>query len=132
MQAFVEGMTRLIAQFQARAGIDALILHRGANSTTLVRKAWTGRTAFRINDIANEVSRIEWSDRDFFIPVVDYKISGVRVLPDLGDWFEYDLPEPYGNQRFEISAPEGEQAWRHCDPMGMLYRIHTKRMLGTE
>lgn len=131
MDVGIAAMERLIRTFQRKLGIRNLVYHSGVNTVVLERKAWTGRTAFRISDISNEVSRIQWSDRDIFIPVADLSIGGNLHIPLQGDWMEIDFPEPYGLQRFEVSAPDGEQIFRYSDPQAMIYRIHVKRMRGS-
>lgn len=126
MAIFEDAMLQLIADMQSEAAI--LINYRRGNSVTVLdRKAWVGRTMFRVTDQTN--SRIIWSDRDFLIPAVDLTIDGVQVTPQDGDWIEQVFSEnPEGTQRFEMMAPDGEPKWRYSDPQRMIYRIHTKRV----
>lgn len=129
MPIFEDALALMIATMQAQAAID-IVYRRGEKGTVLERKAWIGRTMFRVHDQGN--SRVIWSDRDFLIPVADLTIDGVQVTPEEGDWIIQNFsgqPDAAGtNQRFEMMAPEGEPTWRYSDPQRMIYRIHTKRV----
>ena len=117
-----EAIARLKERLQDSVSIT-VVYHRGNNLINLI--CWVGATAFRVNDQTN--SRLIWSDRDYLIPVENLKINNVLVTPNYGDWLEETFPDGIV-KRFEISAPQGEQAWRYSDQQKMIYRIHTKEM----
>lgn len=125
MGKFEDAAQRLIQKFQRSIGID-LVYHAGDDAITLIKKCWVGRTAFRIQD--NKGSRLIFSDRDFFIPVVDLVINSVQILPEKGHWIEQILNGPEGTQKFELMSPDQEPCWRYSDPQRFIYRIHTKRV----
>lgn len=91
-----------------------------------ISKAWQGRTAFRIED--GENSRLQWSDRDYLIPVSLLSVNGVPIEPKRGDRITETFAEPTGSQIFEVSAPEAEQIYRYSDMGNTILRIHTKRV----
>ena len=99
---------------------------RSGSPTVVITDGWEGRQAFRVTD-ADYASRVEWSDRDFFIPVASLLIDDVLTEPQRGDRIEVTYPEPYGTKTFEIAAPVGERPWRFSDHTGQIYRIHTKQ-----
>lgn len=105
----------------------SIVYHRGNQSLTLT--VWTGRTMFRVSDSDN--TRVEWSDRDYFIDPDTLVFDSVKVIPRRGDWIEEVLPEPKGTERYELAAPENEQVFRWADSQHTFYRVHTKRMKGT-
>jgi hypothetical protein len=126
MALFENSVDQLIATMQATAALDSIVYHRGVTSVTLLKKAWTGRTPFRIMDRGQ--SRLIWSEKDFLIPCVDLKIGGVEVIPQVGDWIEVGFANVEGNQKFEFMAPNNEPVWRYSDPQRKIYRIHAKRV----
>lgn len=126
MALFEDAMAELADAMQAEAAVT-LVYHRGADSTTLVGKCWVGRTAFRIVD--EKGSRVEYSDRDFFIPCADLLINAVAVEPLEGDYITQVFANVEGNQDFELMAPDREPVWRYSDPQRTIYRLHTKRVV---
>lgn len=120
---------RAMEQLKSRLKVDAkvsIVYHRGDEDIPITT-TWFGRQLFRIMDGTN--SRVEWSDRDFLIPVEDLVFNNIRVEPQRGDWIEVTFIQPKGYQRFEVAAPENEKPWRYSDPAGRLYRVHTKEMV---
>lgn len=90
-------------------------------------RVWQGRTVYRIEDSGG--SRVEWGDRDYLIPVDLLILDSIKSEPRRGDWIiETFEGSPVETERFEISAPENEQAWRYSDFACTLFRVHTKRM----
>ena len=122
-------MYKGIQRLKQRLGTDANITvtyKRGSDSITL-EGVWFGMQMFRIID--NDTNRVEWSDRDFLIPVEKLVINSNLAQPQRGDRIEVTMPLPYGLQKFEVSAPDNERPWRFSDQQGLLYRVHTKRVL---
>lgn len=120
---------RGVEQLKRRLKVDAKVTityHRG-NDSIPITTSWFGGQLFRVISEGN--SRVEWSDRDFMIPVEDLIFSNVRVTPQRGDWLTVTTIDPTGEERYEVAAPEGERPWRFSDPQNRLYRIHTKRMV---
>jgi hypothetical protein len=120
MNRFEQAFERLNQRLKDRVG-KQIIYHAGNNSINITTVI--GRTAFRIRDW--NVSRLLWSDRDYFVNVDDLVINGVKIQPARGHWFEEITPQ--STETFEVSAPDGEQTWRYSDPEQTVYRIHTKK-----
>lgn len=120
---------RAMEQLKSRLKVDAkvTITYTRGEEDIPITTAWFGRQLFRVMDQGN--ARVEWSDRDFMIPVEDLVFNNVRVTPQRGDWILVTTVDPTGEERYEVAAPEGEKPWRFCDPQNRLYRVHTKRMV---
>lgn len=129
MALFEDAVDQLIATMQKTVALDSIVYHRGVTSVILLKKAWTGRTPFRVTIRGN--SLLIWSEKDFLIPCNDLKIEGVFIIPQDGDWIEVPFNNIEGSQKFEMMAPQGEQKWRYSDPQRKIYRIHTKRVVLT-
>lgn len=131
MALFERGVAHLRNRLQQSSAID-IVYHRVSNSTitasiTLTGVAWVGRTQFRI--AKKDKSTLYYSDRDFLVPVALLIQSTTLFEPAKGDIIEQVLPDPVGNQKYVVIAPEDEPPWRHSDPQKLIYRIHTKRMV---
>lgn len=74
-------------------------------------------------------SRLEWSERDFMIPVELLVIDGQTVQPQEHDWIEEVFDEPEGTKEYELVAPNNEPVWRWGEQSKTWYRIHTKAKL---
>lgn len=124
---FAIGMARLIEHFQANAAVN-IIYHKleGGVDTVIPLVVWVGDTLFKILEKDNQ--RMQWSDRDYLIPVANLVIGVVPFYPAKGHWIEELLPDPYGLQSFEIGSPDKEQDWRYDDLQHTVYRVHTKRV----
>lgn len=125
MTRLEQAEARMIKTQQEKAGITIIYHFDSINSIELVKKCWTGRQMFRIVD--GDVSRIEWSDRDYMIPVAELLNGGILTLPARGHWIEQVFPLPKGNERYKLQAPESEPVWRYSNPQNTIYRIHTKK-----
>lgn len=121
MNRMEQAVDRLKQRMQDSVG-KTVVYHRANASTNVV--LWLGGTAFRITDQGN--SRLIWSDRDYLIPVENLKINNVLVTPEYGDWIEEIIDGV--TFAYELSAPQGEQAWRYADHEHKIYRLHTKQM----
>jgi len=89
--------------------------------------ATIGRTIFQSDDGAGAVIRFE--SRDFLILAADLVLAGQVILPEEGD----QIRESAGERVYvyEVSAPEGEMAWRYNDPYRQTLRIHSKQVEGS-
>ena len=117
-------LTRLAS---VAAGVPNLIyIQTGTGlSTTISGSAWVGRTAFRSN--LETRPSIEWSDRDYLIPIEALILGGAKVPPQRGDWLQETLAGVL--KTFEIVTPDtGERAWRYSDAEETIYRVHCKRV----
>lgn len=121
--AFEKATQWMIEQNQKRLGVN-IVYRRGNSNVTLIKKAWKGRTPFRVSD--REGSRLIWSECDFLIPTANLILNGTLVTPETGDVIEEFFPNVEGTQTFELMAPNDEPVWRYSDPQRMIYRIHTK------
>lgn len=127
-------LTRSMEQLSRRLGnaigVTVTYNHYVDNDTIIsvsLTQGWTGRTAFRVSDHGR--SRLEWSDRDYMVPVDQLKdTNGNRFQPARGDYIEETMPDPASTQRYEVFAPNDEKVWRYSDTKFLLYRIHTKRV----
>lgn len=122
---FEIGQARLIQHFLAHGSID-IIYHKLVSGvdTVIPVKCWPGDYLFKIIDRDNQ--RMEWSDRDYLIPVVNLKVGSTLFEPTKGHWIEENFSGVI--QQYELSAPEKETVWRYSDQQHTLYRIHTKRI----
>lgn len=123
-------MNQLTRRLTKDVGVTVTYNHYVDNATVIsipLTQGWTGKTAFRVSDSGR--SRLEWSDRDYMVPVDQLKdADGNAFQPVRGDWIEEVLPNPASTQRYEVSAPNDEKVFRYSDTKFMLYRIHTKRV----
>lgn len=122
MSRFDVAMKQLRTRLINRVG-DPIIYRRGGQSASLV--AYSGRTAFKMSDMGNV--RVEWSDRDFFIPADQLILNGVRILPLRGDVVELTIPGE-GVVTFEAVSPNDEQIFRFSDTCRSIIRLHTKKI----
>lgn len=128
MNRFERGMIRFRQRLQSGAGVTLTLTDLEGNSVTLNETSWPGMQAFRISDEGR--SRVEWSDKDFLIPVNVCIIGGNLVKPERGYRITQTFDNPVGTRIYEIMAPEGEQAVRYSDPQNTIYRCHTKLISG--
>lgn len=126
MNKFEKGMAQLRKRLKKNAGVNIIVTDNSGNSVSLIQKSWTGVQAFRIEEDGR--SRVEWSDKDFLIPVDELIIGGNLVEPEKGFRITQVFDNPVGTQVFEITAPNDEKPWRYSDPQNTVYRIHTKRV----
>lgn len=120
---FKQGMDRLIARMGTFAQ-TTIVYHRG-DSSVIITDAWIGRTAYRISDQLNG-SRLEFSERDYLIPVVSLVIDSQTVVPEENDWIEISYPDPNESAQWELMSVNDEKAWRYSDQTEKLFRVHTK------
>lgn len=127
MGVFEEAAVELNAALGMEASPTAGFTYvRKNGNTVLITTGWIGQTRFRIEEQGN--SRLEYSDRDYLIPVESLTYEGVKFLPEKGDRIVENFDSPDSQQSFELSAPNDEPVWRHSDPQRTRYRIHCKRM----
>jgi len=116
---------RLTERFQLKASVT-IVYHRGSGLSITLPNVWPNTTLFKILDRDNQ--RMEWSDRDYIVPVASLILGGVLVEPQKDDWIEETFSSPVGTLQFNVSAPEGEPVWRYDDMQRSVYRVHTKRV----
>ena len=95
---------------------------RGASTVAL--QATVGRTVFRFDDHAGNVTR--YVSRDFLVRASDLVLDGYPATPKRGD----RIREPHGQRVMihEVMAPgRDEPDWRYSDPDRQTLRIHTKQ-----
>lgn len=122
MNVFQIGQEFLNQQFTDKASV-IILYHRGMLFVPI--RCWVGRTAFKIQD--EKGLRIEWSERDYLIPVELLVLNGVKSVPLEADWIEEVFPEPQGANQYILTAPNDEPIWRFSDVQHTLYRVHCKR-----
>lgn len=106
----------------------SIVYHRPQGSgelTVSITNCWVGQTRFRTNE--GRFSRLDFSDRDYLIPVDLLILDGELVQPKENDWIE-QIINGKPSQQFNLIAPEGEPVWRYSDPQETIYRCHTKKM----
>lgn len=121
------GMERLAQRLGNEAPVS-IVYHRGNDSVSIPVGCWAGRTPFRTQDQLGS-SRLEWSERDYMIPVELLVLDGQTVQPQEHDWIEEVFPEPEGSKEYELVAPNNEPVWRFGEQSKVWYRIHTKAKL---
>jgi hypothetical protein len=122
MNRFEVMRERLTERFQEKANVT-IVYHRGSSSVTLT-DVWPNMTLFKILERDNQ--RMEWSDRDYIIPVASLILNGSLTVPQKDDWIEETFPE--GVRQFNVSAPDTEPVWRYDDIQRTVFRVHTKRV----
>lgn len=115
------GVAWLRDQMQAHAS-QTVTYSRGLDSVTLC--ATFGRKLFKLDDGEGGI-RMEWTDRDFLIPVASLVLAGNPILPQRGDLIRETVGEWV--EVYEVLAPGGEAPWTYSDPYHTVYRIHAKR-----
>lgn len=121
---FNVGMARLLTHLETNAAVN-IIYHKLTNGvdTAVPLVASVDTYLFKILEKDNQ--RMEWSDRDYLIPVAKLSVGVTLFLPHKEHWIEELLPE--GTVKYRLSAPENESVWRYNDVQHTQYRIHTKR-----
>lgn len=122
MNRFDTAMKQLRDRLTGTVG-ETTIYRREGQSATLI--TYSGKTAFRFADMG--MVRVEWSDRDFFIPAEQLKLNDVQIYPQKGDVIEVAFVGE-GLLSFEVTSPNDEQVWRFSDTCRSIMRIHTKRI----
>lgn len=127
MGLFEEAALELNAALGAEVSPTAGFTYRRKNGNEVtITTGWVGQTRFRIEEQGN--SRLEYSDRDYLIPVTSLVFNDVAFQPEKGDRIIENFGSLDGEQSFELSAPNDEPVWRYSDPQRTRYRIHCKRM----
>lgn len=127
MSMFEDAMEELIDVLKTEASVS-IVYHRpdGLGELTVsIINCWVGQTRFRTN--VGSFSRLDFSDRDYLIPVDELTLDGDLVQPQENDWIE-QIINGKPSQQFKLIAPEGEPVWRYSDPQETLYRCHCKKM----
>lgn len=91
---------------------------RGVNSVTLT--ATRGKSDFEEVDEFGVVQRMQ--SRDYLVLVADLILSGVGVIPAVGDRIT-DAGATY-----EVLSISGQPHWRYSDVGRLTFRIHTKQV----
>lgn len=105
-----------LARWQQAHHSQQVVYTRGAASITLT--ATLGRSEFE--QVGDAVGLVRYESRDFLIAAADLVLASGAVLPAEGDRITW------AGQIYEVMAPGGAPAWRHCDPYNKRLRIHTK------
>ena len=121
MNRFEVARNRLNSVMMNYAMIN-IVYHRGDTGSTI--RCWAGRTVFPVTQEKNE--RLEFGDRDYLIPISEFKINGVLSEPQENDWIEETFTNPTRVKQFRLAAPDNEPVWRYSDIQKTCYRIHTK------
>lgn len=116
------GTAWLTGQLQAHAS-EPVTYTRGAE--TIDVRATFGRKLFQLDDGQGGI-RMEWTDKDFLIPVASLALGGNFVVPRRGD--EVRVDTGLGVEVYAVLAPGGEAPWTYADPFEQIYRIHGKRV----
>lgn len=111
-----DAMSMLSAELQRVVASSITYTRAGLGSVDVTARV--GRQAFRLGQDGE--SRLEWSDKDFIVPVADLAIGGSAITPRRGDQITYR------GRVYQVQAPGGEPPARHTDSFGTDWRIHTK------
>lgn len=127
MGVFESAQAELNSAFAAEASIEGGITYHRGTKSVVITTAWIGTTPFRFEESGS--SRLEYSERDYLIPVDSLILDSIKVKPQKGDYIIQVMPEPLGSQTYELSTPNDEPVWRYSDPQCTRYRVHCKRMV---
>ncbi len=116
---FAVAAARLPGRMVARGG-ETVVYNNGTGTVTIT-DAWFGNMAFRLTESGDANSRLEWVDKEIFIPVASLVIGGIAVEPVRGHRITC------GTEVFQVSAPRDEKPAR-MDPQKKFWRIHTKQV----
>jgi len=105
---------------------NAVTIHYQRDTDVVcINTAWIGETKKQSNDRGN--SKVEWWDRQYFIPVNDLKIEDAKITPQEGDRITQE--DSCGNKEyFEILSHETEPAWEYLDYQKKIWQLRVKQV----